>query len=247
MRVCYPAGHKSAALALAQQLGCDVYCAESVAAAAAVLRSDAYFFWLSPHALRLHRNGDRYGVYLSMREVTRRARSRRKSLLAKALGIKHHGARTVLDATGGFGLDSMLMSRWGCTVTVLERARVAFALLQDGIQRFVRQYPDCIPPRAVLVDFARFPAAAGDFDVVYLDPMFGQRHKTAQPNKRAQYLSSCLEETTEQEELVQLIHRARGIAKQRAVLKRRRHDPIIAQPNWQILGRSIRLDVFKGG
>ncbi len=39
-------------------------------------------------------------------------------------------------------------------------------------------------------------------------------------------------------------HRSRCAG--RVVVKRRRHDAAIARPDWQILGRSVRFDVYRG-
>ena len=241
MQVYYPPQRRAEALILAQAMGSEAQCVNSVAEVAG---ADPFFFWFSKQALQLHRKNDRHGVFLSLQEVSRRAQQRSKSLLAKSLGMQKRHQHTVLDATGGFGLDSMLMSLWGAEVEVLERSPIAFALLQDGLQRFSAHHPASSTPRARAVDFAEYSAAPGSFDVVYLDPMFPTRSKTAQPNKRAQYLAACLGSSPDQGELDNLLQRARQIARHRVVLKRRRHTPLTRQPDWQILGKSVRFDVF---
>ena len=36
------------------------------------------------------------------------------------------------------------------------------------------------------------------------------------------------------------------LSRRRVVVKRRRHDAPIGKPDWQILGRSVRFDVYRG-
>jgi len=83
------------------------------------------------------------------------------------------------------------------------------------------------------------------FDVVYLDPMFGDHPSGALPALRMQTLATLAGEMDD-EELAELLRAARNSASSRVVVKRRRRAPAVAPPDWRILGRSIRFDVYRG-
>lgn len=40
---------------------------------------------------------------------------------------------TVLDGTGGLGIDAFIMAYLGAQVTVLERSPIVYTLLKDGL------------------------------------------------------------------------------------------------------------------
>ena len=83
------------------------------------------------------------------------------------------------------------------------------------------------------------------FDVVYLDPMFGEHPKTALPGKAMQALAGLVAETPVHE-IVELIDEARGVASSRVVVKRRANAEVLGQPDWRIRARSVRFDVYRG-
>ena len=89
-----------------------------------------------------------------------------------------------------------------------------------------------------------FHVVGEQFDTVYLDPMFPPRDKTALPRKSAQVLGDLLGESGD--DLHDLVSAAIRRARGRVVVKRRRHDATCAQPDWQIIGRSVRFDVYRG-
>jgi 16S rRNA (guanine1516-N2)-methyltransferase len=83
-----------------------------------------------------------------------------------------------------------------------------------------------------------------EFDTVYLDPMFPPRDKTALPRKSAQVLGDLLGESDV--DLRDVVPAAAQRARRRVVVKRRRHDATCLKPDWQIVGRSVRFDVYRG-
>ena len=83
----------------------------------------------------------------------------------------------------------------------------------------------------------------GRFDVVYLDPMFGEHPKTALPAKPMQVLAT-LGRHISNSEVVDLIDDARRIALSRVVIKRRASAATLGQPDWRIRARSVRFDVY---
>lgn len=205
-------------------------------------------WWLQFERGRLYllRAGDGEGVCVPVADIARRAL--RQSELAKACGLATGKRPSILDGTGGWGLDALCLARLGASVTIVEQLPPMWALIRDLLE--------CAGVAGVdlhCADLSQWlPAQPGQFDVIYLDPMFAPRKKSAAPNKRLQYLAELVPAlepesvgTGTNNDAEQWLRQCRGYARERIVLKRRRHDPpLTVSPAWQIKGRSVRYDVF---
>ena len=82
------------------------------------------------------------------------------------------------------------------------------------------------------------------FDVIYLDPMFPNRQKSAKVKKTMQYFQEIVFYDNEQEE--KLLDLSLQKAQKRVVVKRPKLAPFLAQkfPTHQIKGKTIRYDVY---
>lgn len=188
--------------------------------------------------LTLCQGSDSNGVWVRSADIRRRLRG--EFALARACGSNAKKRLHILDATAGLGIDAMALRARGNLLTLVEREPVLWALLSDLLRRLDASDVtlDCADAMSVI-------AERTFYDVVYVDPMFPPRRKTALPNKRMQYLNALLG-NSDVEDLTEFIYQARGIATDRVVLKRRLQDPAIVAPDWQILGKTIRYDVFRG-
>ena len=194
-------------------------------------------------ALRLVPPDDARGACLDVTDVRRRLRQGRRLALAKACGVT--GDRiAVLDAMAGFGLDGVTLACLGCDVLMVERNALVYEVLEDAIAR----------ARADLAVVGTIDARCGDvrtllddaatFDCIYFDPMFPARDKSALPRRSAQMLARLL--GSGDEDLGELVARAIPLARKRVVVKRRRLDPPAVDADWEIVGRSVRFDVYRG-
>lgn len=172
---------------------------------------------------------------LNESEIERRLVGFSRSGLAKACGAPR--MPRILDALSGWGTDGLSLSAFGCSVVccevvpliaTLSRAR---ALIVAPETRFF-----CCDA----VDFMK--CARREFDVIYLDDMFPQHPKGAQPSKSLQILAelagSC--------DFAEVLGTALDFAKDRVVVKRRRNQPSerIA-PAWSVDGKTVRFDVYR--
>lgn len=192
--------------------------------------------------LRVRRVGEN-GAWVDERELRRRIRQAPE--LVRACAIRP-GMRA-LDAMAGWGLDGLVLAAAGARVTLVERQPLLQALQEDLIRR-----AGAAGVESLLGDgFALLDDPQG-FDVVYLDPMFPARGKQALPGKRMQYLAALIDEGgsplagSADRPLGEWIERAIAVARHRVVVKRRLHDAPGLRPDWQIRGRSIRYDVYRG-
>ncbi len=171
--------------------------------------------------------------------------------LAKAAKLKNLPENPLaIDATAGFGEDSMILAAVGYHVTLFEQNPIIAALLQDGLERAKE-----IPELAEIVGRMTFRegdsiaamkamAEAGEhLDVIYLDPMFPARKKTGLIKKKFQLLQQ-LEAPADDEE--ELLAAARGLRPGRIVIKRPAKGPYAAgvKPDFTYKGNSIRYDCF---
>ena len=174
-------------------------------------------------------------VYLEAKVIERRASLR--SDLARACGLNRHKDLCIVDACAGWGMDGLALAATGARVVLLERERPIWALLDDLLRQrdWGRVEHHCID---ALEWLSQPPIPC---DVVYLDPMFPQRNKTALPKQRLQLLARLAKASAEPEALLEA---ALAVARKRVVLKRRRKDPVVAPPDWQIVGKTVRYDSY---
>ncbi len=171
-----------------------------------------------------------------------------RELLVRAAKIKGVDAPTAVDATAGLGADALLLAAAGFTVTLFERDAVIAALLADALRR-----AEDDPELADTV--ARMRLVEGDSieglhrlaemgerpDVVYLDPMFPERTKSAAVKKKFQLLHH-LERPCADPEL--LLEAARAVHPRKIVVKRPVKGPQLAgvKPSHTIAGKAVRYD-----
>jgi 16S rRNA (guanine1516-N2)-methyltransferase len=165
----------------------------------------------------------------------------------KAIGAKGALRPTVLDGTAGLGKDAFLLASLGCEVLLLERSKIVHALLQDGLSRARNSNVElaAITGRMELLytDFMKFTASEREFDVVYLDPMFPERKKSAKVKKDMALLQQLLGHESDN---AKLLEHARKLAKKRVVVKRAKLSPHISseKPDIEFKGSSSRFDVY---
>jgi len=171
----------------------------------------------------------------------------RNQNIAKALGLKGGQRPTVLDATAGLGKDAFLMASLGCEVSMLERSALVHALLADGLNRtgYYGEEVSAVLQRMDLHfgDLLEFASHSKQFDVIYLDPMFPGRRKSAKVKKDMALLQQLLGHQTDG---AQLLDCAKRLAKKRVVVKRAKLSPHLGsgKPDIAFKGSSSRYDVY---
>jgi len=88
-------------------------------------------------------------------------------------------------------------------------------------------------------------AAAGRPDVVYLDPMYPERQKSAAVKKEMAYFHQLIGSAQNTDD-AELLAAARDVATKRIVVKRPRLGALLAQctPAYQYSGKSTRFDIY---
>jgi 16S rRNA (guanine1516-N2)-methyltransferase len=166
--------------------------------------------------------------------------------IAKAVGLKHGFTPNVLDATAGLGRDAFVLATLGCNVTMMERMPIVAALLEDGLSRAqLSMEVNDIAQRMRLIHASSLEqmALAEQPDIVYLDPMYPHREKSAAVKKEMRVFQSLVGEDLDADGL---LAPALALAKYRVVVKRPSYAPPLAniKPSTEIKMKKNRFDVY---
>jgi 16S rRNA (guanine1516-N2)-methyltransferase len=167
-------------------------------------------------------------------------------LLVKASKIKGvEGTITVMDCTAGLGEDSILLAAAGFYVKMYERDNIIAALLRDSLLR-AAQIPELNPivgrmelheedSLVALQHLTQVP------DVIYLDPMFPSRQKSALVKKKFQMLQQLEQPCEEGDEFIEV---AMACKPRKIVIKRPLKGEYLGnrKPDYSINGKTIRYD-----
>lgn len=183
----------------------------------------------------------------------RRLTSGKSQGIAKAVGLNKLDSPKVVDATAGLGKDSFILASLGCTMTLLERSPLIHALLEDGLRRGLASADSEVFQVLNAMTLINIDAKSwfekiltGKLekpDVIYLDPMFPPRGKSAKVKKDISLLQEVL---GIDDDFDSLLAAARKCALHRVVVKRpgKRSKSSEPTPSFQIEGKSAHFDVF---
>ena len=169
-------------------------------------------------------------------------------MIAKAVGVQPGVRPQVLDATAGLGRDAFVLASLGCSMTLIERQPLVAALLEDGLMR-ARQSAEVAPiaaqMRLLQGNAIELLSAWSDEapQVIYLDPMFPHRDKSALVKKEMRLFRPLVGDDLD---APALLAAALALASHRVVVKRPRKAPCIegAKPSYVLEGKSSRYDIY---
>lgn len=213
-----------------------------------------YLLVLTQDRLALHSADSAGPVYVDFTRGVLRHRRRfgggRGQSLAKAVGLKGGNAPHVLDATAGLGRDGFILGCLGCRVQLLERSSILAALLRQGLQQAALddEIGAWVKERLHLTraDSRVYMAALQPWqrpDVVYLDPMYPHRGKSALVKKEMRILRRLVGDDADADELLAAALRC---ARRRVVVKRPRLAPTLQgpKPDAMITAKNTRFDIY---
>ncbi|MBD8684587.1 class I SAM-dependent methyltransferase [Pseudomonas sp. CFBP 13719] len=169
-------------------------------------------------------------------------------MIAKAVGVQPGVRPRVLDATAGLGKDAFVLASLGCEMSLVERQPIIAALLEDGLARAQGD----LEVGAVV---ARMHLLKGNSievmqqwqgeapQVIYLDPMFPHREKSALVKKEMRLFRPLVGDDMD---APALLAAALALASHRVVVKRPRKAPCIegCKPSHALEGKSSRYDIY---
>lgn len=172
--------------------------------------------------------------------------------LARACGISGKFKPLICDANAGMGRDSLVFASLGARVEMVERQPQVAELLRDGLCRLAIAAEHSAEHKALM---ARLSLCEGDalelltdvqanrFDVIYLDPMFPPRDKSAKVKKEMAAFHSLVGRDSDADQLLQAAFAA---AQYRVVVKRPRTAEWLGdlKPSHAIEGKTVRYDIY---
>ncbi len=172
--------------------------------------------------------------------------------ISKAVGLHKIPNPSVLDLTAGMGGDAFVLASQGADVTMLERNPVVHALLKDALERaslvLDAELTDILNRLSLVkqsaMDYLATLHENAFPDVIYFDPMFPERNKTAQVKKEMQFFHDIVGDDKDSESVLLL---ALEKARKRIVVKRPRLAKKLTEtqePAFQITGKSTRYDIY---
>ncbi len=207
---------------------------------------------LTPHFLELSLPGDTAEVlHVDFQSGAALHRYRhgggRQQLLARAVGLHRKKNLTICDISAGIGADAFVLASLGADVVMVERSPIIAALLEDGWRRAQQtEWIRLLSWRLICADSRDFllSLTAGQFpQIIYFDPMFPERKKSALVKKAMRLLRKVVGEDNDAPELLAL---ALKTARERVVVKRPRLAPPIPgpAPSFTLAGQSSRFDIY---
>jgi 16S rRNA (guanine1516-N2)-methyltransferase len=174
----------------------------------------------------------------------------RHEAVVRACGLlKATSPLTVFDATAGLLRDACVLAAAGAKVVLAERSAVIAALIEDGLARAAQHA--ALQPLLAQLEFrpgdAREQLAAFQADnrpdVVYLDPMFPHRDKSALVKKEMRVFRAVVGDNDDADALLDPALQA---ARKRVVVKRPRGAPVLdgRKPALVLEGKSSRFDIY---
>lgn len=226
------------------------------------ITSHEFVLWFTDSGLGLQQTGPKAPNAIAVNFTEGAVDHRRKfgggkgQMIAKACGVKAGCYPHILDATAGLGRDAFVLASLGCRMTLIERSPIVYELLKDGLERgrLFAASEDAelaeILNRLALVpehiDSLAFLNRLTDIDrpdVIYLDPMFPERQKSADVKKEMKAFHSIVGADLDADALLPL---ALEQANYRVVVKRPRKAPFLNSqaPSYQLEGKSSRFDIY---
>jgi 16S rRNA (guanine1516-N2)-methyltransferase len=135
--------------------------------------------------------------------------------LAKAVRLKQLPASTIHDWTAGFGFDGYRMASFGHEVVLFEQHPLLALMAQHALHEAQHSF-HIVCHQGPAQHWQQYETVAPD--VIYLDPMFPERHHSAAVNHRAQWLQRLTRSFSNQPD--NLIQQALYTATRRVVVKR---------------------------
>ncbi|MDC0497417.1 class I SAM-dependent methyltransferase [bacterium] len=179
----------------------------------------------------------------------------KNQMLAKAIGLNKRANLKVLDCTAGLGRDAFILASLGCTIQLIERVSEVSILLKDalelathsigGMDSDFRSTIDRL--RLIERDSLEYMSELNQEtlpDVIYLDPMFPERKKSALVKKEMRVFHDLVGPDNDADELLKAAIKT-GV--RRVVVKRPRIAPALkleSRPSHSLDGKSNRYDIY---
>ena len=176
-----------------------------------------------------------------------------RELVVRASRVRGKNCPVVLDACAGLGEDAFLLAAAGFRVVMYERNPVMAACLREALEAAQADVKLAeIAAHMTLIEADSLDVlhtlAEGNLetpDVIYLDPMFPARTKSAAVKKKFQIIHEFVPPCSDKD-AAELLRASIYVAPSKVVVKRPVKGSYLAgvSPAYSLKGKSVRFDVF---
>jgi len=177
----------------------------------------------------------------------KRAQQSRQGLV-KACNNKQRNISTVLDLTGGWGMDSFILACHGHIVTTIEQNELVHMISAYSLKCARAMKKSAMAANRIemirgnSLDYLNNPVNLGRFDCIYLDPMFPE-HKSSAKSTGGLQILQMLSENLDIQACFEL---ALAQASKRVVVKSPAKSAILFdhKPNLVWREKTVRFDIY---
>lgn len=163
-------------------------------------------------------------------------KSKKQELLFKAFNFKTNHNPTILDASCGTAKDALTLWFFGANVIARERNPVVYLLLCDALFR------SSLVKDNFVLEFGPGSSSNHLVEMIYFDPMFPEKKKSALPSKEMQVFKYLVGVDDDQ---VLEAGKLRAKNPKRLVIKRPQEaPPLIPNPSMNYESKLLRLDCY---
>lgn len=165
--------------------------------------------------------------------------SLKKELISRALGSGRYGLK-ILDLSAGLGIDAVFLAQLGYSVVALERNPLIYLALNEAISK-----TSMLDLKFVFADGLNYLQNQKFVaDVIYFDPMFPEKSKSALPRQEMVFFRSLVGQDMDAIQVLQMAIKVPNI--KRVVVKRPLKAPALLKPQSVVSGKLIRFDLYSG-
>lgn len=185
--------------------------------------------------------GNRFSVdFVENRQNYLKKKSNLKSeLLSRALGAGKYGLN-VLDISAGLAIDAVFLAQLGYQVTAVERNPLIYLALEEALAHK--------PELSLQFKFGealKYLKAAGPGPaVIYFDPMFPEKTKSALPRQEMVFFRNLVGRDEDALEILECALKKPGV--KRVAVKRPVKAPALLKTATVIEGKLVRFDLYQG-
>jgi 16S rRNA (guanine1516-N2)-methyltransferase len=178
-------------------------------------------------------------------KITYRRKSQKKEIIYKAFGLNNIKNPIIVDATCGLGTDSFVIASFGYKIHMIERSKFIGALVASGLERGSKDKNIQSLINNMILHIGNSITLLGSLspDIVYLDPMFPEKTKSALVKKEMRVIRQIVQND---DDASSLLEEALKQAKYRVIVKRPRKAAPLAgiKPSYKLEGSSSRFDIY---
>jgi 16S rRNA (guanine1516-N2)-methyltransferase len=174
----------------------------------------------------------------------RLARAQHETHLKKAIGKTDRPLR-ILDATAGLLGDSMIMLALGHSVTAYEQSKILYMLLNNELNQLSETDSNLINFQLINSNVCETKFNEESFDVIYFDPMYPEDKASSARRSDLKKINSILEIEGLASDPESTFTYLRNIPSTKLIVKRPlKADAFKGSINYQVLGKSVRFDIY---